>query len=185
MALGTDSQQEMIESLTYRLDKLQNTIAGPSDIYHLKNMPFCALKMASRIQNQIDVFEDKWKNTKSLSDRLDEMGPYLQTMDTEGVKEDSLREVLALRAEEIRQQARDYERLEQLKEYAGGVSIDTGSLQPRVRPLIEVSVDQETEAQGLTSQVQELVTRYNAAISAISNQFLVVDELLAKLESKK
>ncbi|KAI6646645.1 Dynactin subunit 3-like isoform X2 [Oopsacas minuta] len=183
MSVDSDTQQDMIDSINYRLDKLQNNLTGAADIHQVQHYPFCALDMTSRIQNQISIFESKHANVKDLNSKLDELRPYLTSEeylhDAEGISE-----VILSRADDIMKQASELERLEQLKQYDGTLSTDVSSLQHRVKPLIEVTLHQTHDTEKMTSQVQEVVARYNNVISAISNQFLVWDELLTKLETK-
>ena len=181
--MDLESQQEMIESLAHRLNRLQRTTTGPSDIYQVQHYPYCALDMTSRIQNQISISETKLDHVKSLSGRLGELSVYLE-MEEEALNTEAIREVVLSRAGDIRQQAKELQRFDQLKEYAASVPVDVNSLQPRIRPLIELTLLQSEDTQGMTSQVQDIVARYNSAISAISNQFLVWDEVLTKLETK-
>ena len=173
----------MIESLTHRLDKLQRTTTGPSDIYQVQHFPFCALEMTSRIQNQFSKFEPKLDNVRALSGRLGELTSCLEAED-EALNTEGIREVLLSRAGDIQQYAAELGRFETLKEYAASVPIDVNSLQPRIRPLIEVNLQQTEYTREMTSQVQQIVARYNSVISCISNQFLVWDEILTKLETK-
>ena len=183
MSLDVGSHQEMIESLSHRLNKLQRTTTGPSDIRQVQHYPFCALEMTSRIQNQISISESKLENVKLLSGRLGELGSYLEA-EEEALSSEGTRVVVLSRAGDIQQQATQLQRFDSLKEYAASVPVDVNSLQPRIRPLIELSLRQREDTREMTSQVHEVVARYNTVISAISNQFLVWDEILTKLETK-
>ena len=183
MSADSDAQQEMIESLTYRLDKLQNNLTGAADIHQVQHHPFSALDMTSRIQNQISIFESKYKPLVQLQSRLDELSSYL-TMEEEIISAEGISEVILSRSDAIMKQVADLEQLEQLKQHAAPTPMDVSSLQQRIRPLIEITLEQSDDVENITSQVQEVVARYNTLISAVSNQFLVWDELLTRLETK-
>ena len=182
MSVDSDVQQEMIESLTYRLDKLQNNLTGAADIHQVLHYPFSALDMTSRIQNQLSIFEAKYKQVALLQSRLDELSSYL-TMEEEIVSAEGISELILSRSDAIMKQVGELEQLEQLKQFAVPIPTDISSLQQRIRPLIEITLEQSDDAGNITSQVQEVVARYNTLISAVSNQFLVWDELLTRLET--
>eukprot|EP00800_Vazella_pourtalesii_P017118 TRINITY_DN5098_c1_g1_i1.p1 TRINITY_DN5098_c1_g1~~TRINITY_DN5098_c1_g1_i1.p1 ORF type:complete len:184 (+),score=48.46 TRINITY_DN5098_c1_g1_i1:83-634(+) len=182
MSVDSDVQQEMVESLTYRLDKLQDNLTGAADIHQVQHYPFSALEMTSRIQNRVSIFVTKYEQVASLQSRLDELSSYL-TMEEEVVSAEGISEIILSRSDAVMKQVGELEQLEQLKQYAAPIPADNSSLQQRIRPLIEITLEQSDDAENITSQVQEVVARYNTIISAVSNQFLVWDELLTRLET--
>ncbi|XP_033114970.1 dynactin subunit 3-like [Anneissia japonica] len=169
-----ESRLKLLESRVWSSNTESECGELVDDIHNIRKKLYNAALGKEKIQSL-------WKRMDELKFCLDP-----ESIEKMTIFEDAKADIILNDEAHLREQAKQLEEVEQLKDVLDSDHLKVSSNSTdRLQPLITVQVDQQDKAVKLDEETRKLLEAYNNIISMVSKQFVLWDETITAQEIKQ